>query len=497
MLGKLALITQWDAFRMNRALYWGLLFCALWIADPRVAASQEVAWRGLSVISVTPDVAKTRKLAVSFGALVIKVAPESPPAIAGLRQGDVIIAVDDNPVSNSDELVELLKRLEKLDAVKLTRLRGKQDEKTVIVTLADVFASESRGYMTEAPSPPPPVLPRSAMGPEALGHTVVKVHYATDRHRTQAADPNEVFGAERGELTFGICEVTIPLSHAEGALEGPSVFRFEYAEDPSQHVVLRSVKQQSSAEFYADVGKQIKASPERSAFVFVHGYNVKFKDAARRTAQIAYDLKFQGAPVFFSWPSTGKYLGYVTDESNVDFGRTDLKKFLSEFVAHSPAEKIYLVAHSMGNRALTLAAAEILRDIPVARAKIREVILAAPDIDADVFKREIAPALTKHGPGVTLYASSNDWALIASKTFHGYPRAGDTGEKLTVVNGIATIDSSDIPTGLLGHSYFAEAQTILKDIGAIFRGKSLPAARDYLVVVESPVGKYWKMPKAE
>jgi Alpha/beta hydrolase of unknown function (DUF900) len=34
----------------------------------------------------------------------------------------------------------------------------------------------------------------------------------------------------------------------------------------------------------------VAASPSRDAFIFVHGYNVSFPDAARRTAQIAFDL---------------------------------------------------------------------------------------------------------------------------------------------------------------------------------------------------------------
>ena len=33
----------------------------------------------------------------------------------------------------------------------------------------------------------------------------------------------------------------------------------------------------------------------RQAFVFLHGYNVTFEAAAYRTAQIAYDLRFDGA----------------------------------------------------------------------------------------------------------------------------------------------------------------------------------------------------------
>jgi esterase/lipase superfamily enzyme len=93
----------------------------------------------------------------------------------------------------------------------------------------------------------------------------------------------------------------------------------------------------------------------------------------------------------------------------------------------------------MGNRALTRAVASLLTDKPIIRSRLKEVILAAPDIDAEVFKRDIVPALTKTDSPVTLYASSEDLALAASKKVHGYPRAGDSGQGLVVVPGIETI----------------------------------------------------------
>jgi esterase/lipase superfamily enzyme len=125
--------------------------------------------------------------------------------------------------------------------------------------------------------------------------------------------------------------------------------------------------------------------------------------------------------------------------------------------------------------------------------KTKEVILAAPDIDAAVFKRDIAPAILKAGESVvTLYASSGDWALRASKRFHGYARAGDSGQALTVVPNMVTIDASDVETGFLGHSYFAESNSIIGDLYAIFTGKRKPEERQ-LISVESPAGRYWRI----
>ena len=208
---------------------------------------------------------------------------------------------------------------------------------------------------------------------------------------------------------------------------------------------------------------------------------------------MSYDLKFDGAPVFFSWPSQGTYLGYTVDEANIEYARSDLTKFIIAFGRASTAEQIYLVAHSMGNRALASAVADVYRDAPEIKSRIKEVILAAPDIDADVFKRDIAPALIGDGQTVTLYASSKDWALRASKKFHGYVRAGDTGPSLTVVPGVTTIDSSEVETDFFGHSYFAESTSIIADIYDIIAGLLKPEQRTRLVAVTGAQGSYWKM----
>src|SRR5439155_689832 len=66
-----------------------------------------------------------------------------------------------------------------------------------------------------------------------------------------------------------------------------------------------------------------------------------------------------------------------------------------------------------------------------------QVILAAPDIDADDFRNNIAPAMQRTAQRLILYASSHDEALFASQFVHRGPRAGDAGEGLIVIPGVA------------------------------------------------------------
>ena len=141
-------------------------------------------------------------------------------------------------------------------------------------------------------------------------YAVVKVYYATDRKKTSIADPAKIYGGDRGDLTLGICTVSIPRDHRMGELEAPSIWRLEWSKDPEQHVVLLSVTETGQIGASIDDVAARAKSAGKNAFIFVHGYNVTFADAARRTAQMAYDLGFDGAPVFYSWPSQASYASY-------------------------------------------------------------------------------------------------------------------------------------------------------------------------------------------
>lgn len=355
-----------------------------------------------------------------------------------------------------------------------------------------------------APVPaPPPVAaerPRNGHGGEPgrsledeEPYAVVRVLYATDRNHVANARPAETFGAQRAStLSYGYCDISIPRDHRMGEIEKPSIWRLEFREDPAEHVVLLSTIVTSGEEFFRDLAARVAASDGGNAFLFVHGYNVSFAAAARRTAQISYDLGFDGAPVFYSWPSQGRTEAYTVDEQNVEWSQANLRAFLDDFFTRSQAGNIYLIAHSMGNRALTRAVAALMTDKPALRPRLREVILTAPDIDAEVFRRDIAPALAAAGRPITLYASARDLALLASKRVHGYPRAGDAGAGLVVMPGIETIDASQVDTGLLGHSYFAETGSVLSDIYYLVHDGKRADHRFGLQRIDGESGRYWE-----
>lgn len=315
------------------------------------------------------------------------------------------------------------------------------------------------------------------------------VNFATNR-KPESIDGVTGYGPEPGSMSYGHCVVSIPNTHKIGRTETPSILRFEVKQNPEKHIVVLSTLTVSKEQFFHDLKFQTNAGVN-NAFVFVHGYNVSFSDAARRTAQMAYDLNFKGTPVFFSWPSQASEQAYMVDERNIEWSEPDIKSFLTDFLKASTSENVYLIGHSMGTRGLTKVLASMASQEPSLFKKLKGIILAAPDIDSVIFKRDIAPNIIGLGAKVTLYASSNDKALGLSKMAHGYLRAGESGPDIVVMKGMDTIDASNVDTSFVGHSYFSDNRSIISDMHYLL-GSGLPVTeRAGLTSAGNPPDTYW------
>lgn len=349
-------------------------------------------------------------------------------------------------------------------------------------------------------SAPPPLLPPMPPPPQPDEYVKVGVFYATNRTAVvnfDATPLDERFTAVPSTLNYGQAEVSIPKNHKVGELESPSWYAFEFREDPVKHVVLLDLKRQTKNDFYRAMATRVNQSKGSNAFVFIHGYNVSFSDAARRTAQMSYDLNFDGAPVFYSWPSQASLSGYFTDENAIAKSTIHIQTFLADFADRSGAKNLYVIGHSMGTRGVTQAIRDLIKKRPDLKNRFRGIILAAPDIDAEVFRRDLAPALKQASKQVTLYASSGDMALQASKQVHGKPRAGDAGETIVLVSGIETIDVSGVDSSMLAHSYFVESLPVIDDIRQFIRSNMPAAKRKPLQIMKNNRGMFWKIAPAE
>lgn len=311
--------------------------------------------------------------------------------------------------------------------------------------------------------------------------SIVRVFYGTDRKATGKQSTGNFFGSHRGELSYGVCEVSVPRDHRMGQTN-IKWWHKERHERPESHVLLLTLVPKAGDAFF---GELRAAAQGRPAFVFIHGYNVAFDDAVRRTAQMAQDMAFDGTPLTWSWPSKAELTGYGDDEEAVAKTVPNLRHFLEEVAARSGASALHVVAHSMGNRALLAALKE-----PGA-ARFGEVVSAAPDVDADEFRR-VAPAVAARVARMTLYASSEDAALKASRLVHRTGRrAGDSGDEIVLVPKVDSIDVSAADSSLMGHSYYGETKSVLSDLALLLRERKPPSERPNLKAGSRNGIPYW------
>lgn len=290
----------------------------------------------------------------------------------------------------------------------------------------------------------------------------------------------------QGLVHYGHCDVTLP---PPGKREvGALPMSRPGWEDPDKHVILDRTELLLEEAFFAELKTKLTAMQPggRDVFVFVHGYNVDFRSAACRTAQLCLDLEFKGIPLFFSWPSQGALIGYTADVDEVQDSIVPIKEFLVRVAEDLNAEKVHVLAHSKGGAAVSFAIGQIDPD----RKLFNQVILAAPDINANTFRRDIAPRLSKLALRSTLYCSQTDRALRGSMLFNSYKRAGDANEPIVIEPQLDTVDATGLDPSYLGHSYYGDCKPLIEDVRKLFGQNSEPRTRGLL---EQRIGEkvYW------
>jgi esterase/lipase superfamily enzyme len=342
------------------------------------------------------------------------------------------------------------------------------------------------------------VLPDKLFEVKDAPYNRVVLFYGTNRNRTGSNKTKDWYGSTlTKELIYGICTVTIPKTHIVGELDRPlKIMGISFRDNPERHIVLETLNETSEKDFVLTISQQLSEKAEKSALIFVHGYNVTFHDAALRTAQIAADIPFDGISGFFSWPSAGKTVPYLTDDVNAQASGSQMEKFLDKLISDTGLEQVHILAHSMGNIVLT-ATLKDLSDKSSWAEKVKiinQIILAAPDIDQDVFTNQILPYFKNVGIRRTLYASGSDEALAISQGVRGgKPKLGQAGEHIYVANGIDTIDASNVPSRDIHHSYIFEADSLLADLFALINDNKHPSKRRLIPGVKNGLN-YWLFP---
>lgn len=320
------------------------------------------------------------------------------------------------------------------------------------------------------------------------------VLYGTNRKYEIELNKIDYKNTRDNNLHIGTSDISIPLSHKKGDLERPDWFgSLFFDESPEKHFTILKTELFDKIKFINILQEKIGNSDQKDILLFIHGFNVDFKEAMLRTAQLGYDLNFKGGVTVFSWPSDGSVSGYLADTDTARLSAKYLCDFIKILLSPTGVKNLHIIAHSMGNVVLTDALIQLKYEGLFPNALINQIILAAPDLDKDIFINRIMPEINRNF-GLTLYASDKDKALISSKQIRkGFTRLGEGGDNIVLVDGLDTVDASRIDTSLLGHGYFADTQPLLNDIHMTLSG--LPPSSRTLdsksKVVEGATKSYW------
>jgi esterase/lipase superfamily enzyme len=295
-----------------------------------------------------------------------------------------------------------------------------------------------------------------------------------------SSDLGLLFGGERGgAISVGNIVVSIP--PAERRKVGEVQWPARADADPSREFAVLDV---AAIPREADIARWFRQrrNSRRQVLLYVHGFNNTYADAVFGFAQIVHDSGVDAAPVLFTWPSRGSVFSYLYDRDSANYSRRALEDVLLAAVRSPDVSEVTILAHSMG----TWLTAEALRGIALREkgvpAKIRDVVLASPDIDVDVFRRQYLEMAPRR-PRFTIFASKRDKALGVSRWLGGgIDRVGDTdlAAQATFLAelGIDVVDTSAVDTSdPLGHNTFAGSPEVVRLLGRRLARQSLDDGR--------------------
>jgi esterase/lipase superfamily enzyme len=234
----------------------------------------------------------------------------------------------------------------------------------------------------------------------------------------------------------------------------------------------------------------------RKVLVFIHGYNTTFPEGLYRFTQIVDDASAPAVPVLFTWASRGHLTDYVYDSNSATAARDELEHTL-RLVFASNADEINILAHSMGNWVTV----EALRQIKISAnkppvSKLGAVVLAAPDIDIDVFKSEMRRFGKPRKP-FFIIVSRDDKALRFSDFIAGgKARLGSyTNDAELTALGAVVIDLTDVKANdPSNHAKFAQLAEIAPEMrqvlegGVATQGQTVKGQVTSASVIEGPGG---------
>ncbi|MHC4981124.1 MAG: alpha/beta hydrolase [Planctomycetota bacterium] len=395
---------------------------------------------------------------------------------------------------------------------------------TLLLTLLCLLAGCGQRELIETPNVylEPDLYPFADV-PSPLQTNTVDILYATDRKREGDEDDPVEYGYRRsysvacGSLVVEIGrdvtwdelveasrtkkrKVSLPLKVVSIQERGrfpdtppPIVFEGDVAHETPEYLAAEKKAQDA---LHEGLRRRLALTPRKEAYVFVHGYNNTLEVAAFRMADLWHFLGREGVPIIYSWPAGGPGLirGYTYDRESSEFTIYHLKEFLRALAACPELEKIHIIAHSRGCDVATTALRELIMVAraggldPQATLKIGQLVIAAPDLDADVTQQRFAAERLYDGFELsTLYVTRKDRALGTAEWLFSSPRRIGklrpeqlTAEETERHGRIPNIDIVDarVRTDFLGHGYFLSNPATCSDVILFLRYGRAPGAEN-------------------
>jgi len=319
----------------------------------------------------------------------------------------------------------------------------------------------------------------SAVSDDVPGTSHHTILVASSRERD--ARPGVFYSGERADgLSFARVEMSVPPTHRPGQVEYPK----QATPNPATDMVVRdAVYHETPAQFLTDIRTELAKRPKgkRDVFIFVHGYNTLYSEALYRAVQMAEDSRSHAVPVLFTWASRGSLTDYVYDTNSATAARDGLEQTI-RLAFDSGADKVSILAHSMGNWATV----EALRQIKISGRglppnRLGNVILASPDIDVDVFKVQLA-RFGRPEPPFIVIVSADDKALgVSDFIAGGKPRLGAYTKDTELVElGAVVVDMSGVKSDdALNHGKFTQLAQLAPELRSMLvRGRGHDADAD-------------------
>lgn len=230
-----------------------------------------------------------------------------------------------------------------------------------------------------------------------------------------------------------------------------------------------------------ELSRRLTLAPKAEVVIYIHGYNNKLSDAALTLGELWHFLGREHVPVLYSWPAGhGGISGYAYDRESGEFTIYHLKSFLRLLAALPELDRVHIIAHSRGTDVAITALRELFLETlaegedPRQRFHIRNLILAAPDMDFEVLvQRVVAEHLERGLVQVTLYTYQKDKAIhVAERLFGSHARLGrlqqndlskEDVESLEKVPSITFVEFTGKSKGL-SHGYFHTSPAVSSDL---------------------------------